>query len=202
MNKTDYVPTFFAPMVSLYLIYAGEVAWEGVVFQTRFKETSTGISSTNIIWQRDMDTRMVRGLLSQRRIYRVVLNSSRYFWLSIRSFRTASDYCRDESDCRGITKENGWFYTHSTAQIAQNQGTPSVTSWIKGFLWAGNFVPRVSWGAVSPGPGLPGNMDPTKIDGVSAPHTVGPQCFTQTECKSKMRDFQLKDMMDGSRLGC
>ena len=79
MNKTDYVPTFFAPMVSLYLIYAGEVAWEGVVFQTRFKETSTGISSTNIIWQRDMDTRMVRGLLSQRRIYRVLLNSIRYF---------------------------------------------------------------------------------------------------------------------------
>ena len=75
MNETDFVPTFFAPMVSLNLICAGEVAWEGVVFQTRFKETSTGISSRNITLQKDMEMHMVRVFLSQK----MILNSSRYF---------------------------------------------------------------------------------------------------------------------------
>ena len=79
MNVTDIVPTFFVPMVSLNLICAGEVDWEDVVFQIRLKEMSTGISSTNIIWQKDMEMRMVRVLLNQKRIYRVVLKSSRYF---------------------------------------------------------------------------------------------------------------------------
>ena len=119
------------------------------------------------------------------------------FWLSIRSFLNASDYCRNESDCRGITEENGWFYTHSTAQV---YGSSGVTSWRKGIIWADNFVPRVSWGAISPGPGLTGNMDPTKMVGVLGHHTAGVQCFTQTECKSKMRDFQLEDMKDDFRL--
>ena len=43
-------------------------------------------------------------------------------------------------------------------------------------------------------------MDPMKMVGIMGHHTAGPQCFTQTDCKSKMRDFQLEDMNGGLRL--
>ena len=65
-----------------------------------------------------------------------------------------------------LAKEN----LHKTAQVF---GSSNVTSWRKGFYWADNFVPRVSWGARSPGPGITGNMDPMKMVGIMGHHTAG-----------------------------
>ena len=119
-----------------------------------------------------------------------------YFKLVTRSFDDASEYCRNASECRGISEENELFYTHSKAQVF---GPSDVTSWRKGIYWAENFVPRVSWGARSPGPGITGNMDPLKMVGIMGHHTTGPKCLTQSACKSKMREFQLDDMNEGFR---
>ena len=189
MSGTDIVQIYCAPMVTLNLIYAGEVALEGVVFRMRSKEMYTGISLTNIIWQKDMEIHIVKSKIKSWNKFKSL---NLFSWLVIRSFRDATDYCRTNETCRGITEENGFFYTHLTAQV---YGSSNITSWRKGILWADNFVPRVSWGAISPQPGLTGNMDPRKMVGIMGHHTAGVQCFTQTECKSKMRDFQLEDML-------
>ena len=60
MSGTDFVQIYCAPMVTLNLIYAGEVALEGVVFRMRSKEMYTGISLTNIISQKDMEIHIVK----------------------------------------------------------------------------------------------------------------------------------------------
>ena len=113
-----------------------------------------------------------------------------------RSFHNASDYCSIAPECAGISEENGKFYTHSKAKVEDSSG---VTSWFKGIFWADNFVPRVSWGASSPKPSLTGYMDPMTMVGAMGHHTVGSQCFTQSECKAKMQYFQQDDFSAGFR---
>ena len=99
-------------------------------------------------------------------------------------------------ECAGISEEKGWFYTHSKADVKES---PDVTSWMKGTYWTDNFVARVSWGARSPGPGLTGYMDPMTVVGAMGHHTDGKQCLTQSDCMTKMRDFQKDDMDKGFR---
>lgn len=115
-----------------------------------------------------------------------------------RSFVNASDYCGEAAECAGISEKSGWFYTHSKAEVNESVG---VTSWMKGIHWADNFIPRVSWGASSSRPGLTGYMDPLKMVGAMGHHTDGNQCFTQSDCITKMRNFQQDDFFnEGLRL--
>ena len=75
MSGTDIVQIYCAPMVTLNLVYAGEVAWEGVVFRMRSKEMYTGINSTNIIWQKDMEIHIVKAFQVKKEL-KVETNSS------------------------------------------------------------------------------------------------------------------------------
>ena len=75
MSGTDIVQIYCALMVNLNLIYAGEVAWEGVVFQIRSKEMYTEINLTNIIWQKDMESHIVKAFQVKKEL-KVETNSS------------------------------------------------------------------------------------------------------------------------------
>ena len=74
-----------------------------------------------------------------------------------------------------------------------------INSWTKGIYWTENFVARVSWGAAPSKPGLTGYMDPSKMVGAMGHHTVGNQCFTQSDCKTRMQNFQQEDFDQGFR---
>ena len=100
---------------------------------------------------------------------------------------SASDFCGQASDCAGISQENGWFYTHSSAEVFD---ASDVTSWMKGLYWTENFVPRPVWGAQPPKANLTGYMDPLKMVGALGHHTASNRCFDQSDCKYRMQIFQ------------
>ena len=70
---------------------------------------------------------------------------------------------------------------------------------MKGLYWTENFVARASWGAVPSKPGLTGYMDPSKMVGAMGHHTVSNRCFDQSNCKTKMQDFQQDAFDKGMR---
>ena len=144
-----------------------------------------------------MEMSMVRVFANQKNSsFRWNLFNTQKFRFALRSFLNASEFCSSALDCAGISEENRWFYTHSKAEVVYLTG---VTSWMKGTYWTDNFVARVSWEAKSPKSGLTGYMDPMKVVGAMGHHTVGSQCFTQSDCITKMRIFQKDDMDNGFR---
>ena len=61
---------------------------------------------------------------------------------------------------------------------------------MKGTYWTENFVARASWGASPSKPDLTGYMDPSKMVGAMGHHTASNRCSTQSDCKTKMKNFQ------------
>jgi len=205
LNELFPIPNFriffaklFCQMVALRNVFFAEwffAEWQncGILLRND-PHSSIGVSLTIIIWQTDMGIVMVRDFASRI----IITRSWSYtnFWLGKRSFVNASEFCGQASDCAGISEENGWFYTHSKAQVVDS---PGVTSWMKGLYWTENFVARASWGAVPSKPGLTGYMDPSKMVGAMGHHTspyylpyqsTSKRCFDQSNCKEKMRDLQ------------
>lgn len=95
------------------------------------------------------------------------------------------------SMCSGITKEPSGYTLrrHLIFQLEQNTET-----WVKGQIWAANFVPRVEWGA----------RDPIDLDNFPLPaevgaighHTAMEPCFDLKQCVHEMQVIQNFHMDD------
>ena len=114
MSGTDIVQIYCAPMVTLNLIYAGEVAWEGVVFRMRSKEMYTGISLTNIIWQKDMEIHIVKAFQVKKEL-KVETNSSHLIYFLLTCNKILSRCYWLLSDKWDLSRNNGrkWIFLYS-----------------------------------------------------------------------------------------